>query len=85
MVRGFRTSASGLLVPDALEREVWTRDEARLLERATKLIESRGLELLLRCSHPDCARVMIQRDRAADGGLTLTCAHKARHLSKSLR
>lgn len=81
-----RTSAAGLIVPaDAvLEREVWTRDEARLLERATKLLEARGVALYLRCTHDDCADAPIARERAADGGLHLRCAHKDRVLSKSL-
>ena len=83
---GVRQSASGLWVPEELsrEREVWTRDEARLLERATKLLESRGVALYLRCTHPDCATVPIERLRAADGGLLLRCGHRDRHLSKSL-
>lgn len=80
-----RSSATGLLLPDdiAREREVWTRDEARLLERATRLLEARGLALYLRCAYPDCVQTPIERFRHGDGGLVLRCAHKDRILSRS--
>jgi hypothetical protein len=82
----FRTTNSGLFVPAELsrERQVWTKDEARLLERATKLLEGKGIRLFLGCMHDRCREAPIERMRAADGGLVLRCAHADRVLSRSL-
>lgn len=80
-----RQTGSALIVPEehARQREVWTKDEARLLERATKLLESRGIALHLRCPHDGCT-APLERLRAPDGGLILRCDHKERHLSRSI-
>jgi hypothetical protein len=80
---GFREHASGLLVPSDISRvrEVWTRDEWKLLERAAKLLTARGVELFLGCPEPGCKSAPIQRVRRADGGMTLRCAHKDREFS----
>lgn len=78
---GFRPHASGLFVPEehSREREVWTRSEWRTIERATKLLTARGLEVFMRCSHTkDCQQAPIERIRRADGGIALQCAHKTR-------
>ena len=83
----FRETPSGLIVPSELsrEREVWTWDEWRTLEKATKLLESRGLRLFLRCDHSrKCMAHPIERLRNPDGGLTLRCAHKDRVFRKDL-
>jgi hypothetical protein len=52
--RGFRSNTAGLLVPEDLsrKRQVWTKDEWRLLDRVTKLLQGKGVELFLAC--PDC-------------------------------
>lgn len=83
---GFRESESGLILPEAhaRQRQVWTRDEAKLLERTTKLLESRGIALYLGCPHHRCTGKPLERIRAADGGLILRCEHMDRHLSRSL-
>ena len=79
--QGFAThEGSGLLVPEELkrQREVWTREDWMILERATKLLMSRGLDLLLRCPEPGCIETPIERMRNLDGGITLRCPHKDR-------
>jgi hypothetical protein len=70
---GFRENLAGLIVPEAVSRrrEVWTYAEWRTLERATTLLTSRKVKLLLACHAPHCAP--IERIRNADGGLTLRC------------
>lgn len=73
-------AASGLLVPGELqrEREVWTREDWTILERATKLLSSRGLELYLGCPQDTCREKPLERMRNLDGGITLRCEHKDR-------
>ncbi len=61
----FREHASGLIVPTELsrEREVWTHDEWRTLERATKLLQARGLELFIGCTDERCKKEPVKRIR----------------------
>lgn len=83
----FRQTESGLIVPAELsrDREVWTWDEWKVLERATKLLESRGLRLFLRCDHSrECMAHPIERIRNADGGLTMRCHHLDRVFRKDI-
>lgn len=77
---GFARHGSGLFVPEELkrEREVWLYEEWRILERATKLLESRSLKLFLGCTDDRCQQAPIERIRNLDGGITLRCAHKDR-------
>lgn len=82
---GFRRSlASGLIVPEEISRarEVWTYQEWRALEKATTLLASRGVQVLMRCSHPECQQAPMERLRRPDGGITLRCAHKDREFTK---
>lgn len=81
----FRAHASGLLVPEehSREREVWTKDEARLLERAMKLLQSRHLDLFMGCDEPTCKKQPMERIRSLDGGLILRCAHRDRVLTRA--
>lgn len=82
MAHGFREHASGLLVPEDIsrQREVWTKDERKLLDRATELLRSRAIALQLRCLHPDCqgpdGKMQFSRDNAGDA--ILRCGHKDR-------
>lgn len=82
---GFREHASGLLVPEeqSRAREVWTKDEARLLERAMKLLKGRGIEVFLRCERSACHGRPIERIRGADGGLVFRCEHADRVLMRA--
>lgn len=77
---GFRKTNSGLYVPPAQsrEREVWTKDEWRLLDRATRLLTSRGLKFQFACPHPRCQGGPLALTRTVDGVVELTCAHKTR-------
>lgn len=82
----FHEHASGLLVPDevARVREAWTRDEWKVLERATKLLKARRIQIFLRCDEPACQKAPMTRVRSADGGITLRCEHKDRVFVGSL-
>lgn len=84
---GFARHASGLLVPDEhrREREVWLRSDWRTVDRATKFLESRGLQLYFGCPEPGCQGAPIERMRNLDGGITLRCNHRDRVIPKELR
>lgn len=82
MAEVFREHASGLIVPDEVSRarEVWTFEEWRVIERATKLLESRGMEFFLRCGRCSAraarlgqANPRLERVTRRDGGQTLRC------------
>ena len=81
----FRQHASGLYVPDVLsrEREVWTHDEWRVIDRATKLLRKRGLDFKFACRQPACAKSPIDRVDPLDGGMVLRCAHKDRVFTRA--
>lgn len=84
---GFRPHASGLYVPEEVsrEREVWTRDEWKTIERATKLLTGRSVEIFMRCSHTRaCAAAPMERLRRPDGGIEIRCAHKTRVIMPNL-
>lgn len=84
----FRKTESGLIVPAEIsrEREVWTWPEWRALEKATQLLQSRGVTVYLRCDHSrECMAHPIERVRNLDGGITLRCAHKDRVFIKGLK
>lgn len=76
---GFRT-VGGLLVPVEMprDRQVWTKDEWRLLDRATKLLNARGIALQFQCMTPGCDAEPIERLRQPDGTIVLRCAHADR-------
>lgn len=80
----FREHASGLLVPaeQSRQREVWSYKEWQAIERATKFLESHGIQIYLRCNEPACQKTPMKRLRRRDGGITLRCAHKDREVTK---
>lgn len=80
MMAGYRQTASGLIVPaeSTRERQVWTKDEWKLLDRATRMLGGHGLSLLLECQHADCKGQRIERMRRPDGTPMLQCPHADR-------
>lgn len=80
----FQEHVSGLYVPRSVvrERQVWTSQERQILNRATKLIESRGLMLQLACQKTECQRTPLERIENPDGGFTLRCRHADRVFQK---
>ena len=82
---GYREHASGLLVPAELSRvrEVWTKDEWRLINRAFKLLESRKVAIFLGCSETAaCKAAPIESIRQGGSTYLLRCAHKDRVLQR---
>jgi hypothetical protein len=85
---GFRRDPNGvgLFVPEALsrQRQVWTRDEWRLLERCTKMLNSHDVHLLMKCSHPACQDAPLTgKRRRSDGSFVLTCGHAIRVMERA--
>lgn len=81
MIGGFAEHASGLLVPEEFkrDREVWTLDELKTIDKATKLLESRGVLVYLGCSDEACRKTgPLERIRSLDGGITYRCSHRDR-------
>lgn len=86
MPAGFRRSIdSGLIVPEEQSRlrEVWTRDDWKLLNRAATLFSMKGLSLLLKCNHPGCKDQPVEKIHQPDGGFILRCAHCDRVFQKN--
>lgn len=81
----FREHASGLVVPADLsrDRQVWTKAEATLLDRTVKLLGSRGLIIMFRCTHERCQKAPIERQRGAGGEMILRCEHMDRVFTRA--
>lgn len=80
---GFRrSSASDLLVPEAhsRQREVWTKDERKLFERAMALLDRRNIRVQFACA--DC-REPITKHLKVSGDGVLRCSHKERLLTQA--
>jgi hypothetical protein len=79
----FREHASGLIVPADIsrEREIWTKAEWKALDKVTAFLASKRIAVFLGCEHDDCkADRRLERVRRPDGGVTLQCGHKERHV-----
>ena len=78
-----RHEGSGLYVPEEHKRarETWLYDDWRVLDRAAKLLESRGVQMFLRCPERGCETPM-ERIRNLDGGIMLRCQHKDRIVTR---
>lgn len=81
---GFREANSGLIVPVDLsrDRETWTEEEARILYKATAIVNARGWYLAFGCPHERCKAQPIVEHQAIAGGMELTCQHKAARVLK---
>jgi len=65
-------------------REVWIKAEARLLDRALALLQSRGVILQLRCGDRTCSAPTLERMTLEDGTVRLRCGHKDRVFSRTI-
>lgn len=84
--RGFRETASGLLVPEAESRvrQVFTADETRLIARVTNLLDGRGVDVFFACRlDPRCAGKHLDRITLADGSFSLQCEHMDRVFARA--
>lgn len=67
-------SEAALLINTRL-RVVWTHDEKRLLTRLSKIFNTHGDKLQLRCGNVTCpdSRMVLAQDDTAPGGRVLRC------------
>ena len=81
VVAGFHEHASGLVVPDAVARarEVWTKDELKLLLRALRLMNSRQVRVAFIC---EACKQPLQHEKMAEGTPRLRCACKDREFTR---
>jgi hypothetical protein len=83
--RGYRKAPGKLVyVPQYLERqrEIWTHDEWRLIDRAAKLLKSRSINMALSCGHESCAGKIEQV--AGTAMPTLQCDCRTRIFERTL-
>lgn len=86
MPHGYRRSLqSGLLVPEEIsrERQVWTADEGRLLDRAAKLLHRKGINLKMECQREGCQVAPLSKHQTPGGGFILRCEHADRVFTKA--
>lgn len=71
---------TGLLVPVAAkrQREVWTKDEWKLLNRLGKLLKSRQMSFSIHCTTDDCKDKPMAFTPRPDGTSALACQCKER-------
>lgn len=61
------------------DEKAMTDDEVRLLERATKLVNTYGWAVKFTCPHPKCRgslETLLVERRGIAGGFQLECAHQ---------
>lgn len=84
---GFRESASGLVLPEAVSRtrRTLTWPEWRTLEAATKILDSDRLhaDYVLRCRNADCPDRKFERVKGGNG-VILRCGCTDRVFERSL-
>lgn len=82
---GFSPHTSGLLVPEhaARTRQVWTKDDAKILTRAAKLLNARGVSHQMRCANTSCPDPQLTEVRLAGRDVVLRCGCTDRHFTKA--
>lgn len=84
---GYRkaSEASGLIVPEDTprEREVWTKDEQKMVDRALRFLASKRIKFQMACMDPKCKGHKLEDVLSPDGGSVLRCQHKDRILQRT--
>ena len=64
------------------DREVWTNDSKKLLDRLARMLNSAEVTLLLRCANELCPdrQITMVRDHTDPNGRIFRCGCKDRHL-----
>lgn len=72
---------NGIPIISTRDREVWTYESKRLLDRLAKMLNSAQVTLKLECSAPLCPspRLELKPHPTAPGGRILTCGCRDRH------
>ena len=82
---GFRRSPVGLFVPEeySRERQAFTWQEWRDIERVTRLLTSRQVKFLMACDTKGCPDPKLERIRNLDGSITLRCGCRDRVFTRA--
>lgn len=72
---GMRATQSGLIVPEEQSRTrvVMTKDEAKAVDRAARVLNARGIRFVLGHNVPSCNRAPMERRRLANGDYVYEC------------
>jgi len=72
-------------VPEAVSRtrEVWTKDEGKLLDRAIALLQSRDVKWLMKCGKPTCSDDKLERLKELGSDYVLQCGCKRRVFTRA--
>lgn len=73
----------GIPIISARNREVWTYDNKRLLDRMAMLLHSANVRLLFECSAPLCPspQITLVHDERVPGARLLRCGCTDRHFA----
>lgn len=84
---GYRANALGLIVPEDVsrDRQTWTWQEWRDLEKVTKFLERRGIRMQFQCTDPRCQKAPMTRVRTPSGDVSFRCEHMDRTVVKAHR
>lgn len=72
---GMRATQSGLIVPEehSRQRVVMTRDEAKAIDRAAKVLNAKGILMVLSHNVPTCDKWPLERRRLNNGDYVYEC------------
>lgn len=72
---GMRATPSGLIVPEehSRTRVVMTRDEAKAIDRAAKVLNAKGIRMVLGHNVDTCNRAPMERRRLNNGDYVYEC------------
>ena len=83
---GFR-EVSGLVVPESAprDREVWTKDEKKLIDRVTRMLRGRKIRLVLKCADDACDLTPLEFIPVRENGeFILRCPHLDRVFTRAV-
>ncbi len=71
---------NGAYILSTREREVWSYENKRHLDRLAHMLSTAGVKLLLRCDNPVCPdqQIVLAKDDSDPGGRVLRCGCKDR-------
>ncbi len=71
---------NGALIISTREREVWTYENKRHLDRLAHMLSTAGVRLMLKCANPLCPdpQMCLAKDDHDPGGRVLRCGCKDR-------
>jgi hypothetical protein len=77
----------GALLISTRDRDVWTHENKRLLDRLARMLNSAEVKLLLRCQRATCPdpQIVLAEDDTNPAGRVLRCGCTDRHVEPRSR